>query len=625
MVHQVLRLFLFVLAAVFSGIAFFSLVNTQSLFGPSSKSTLLPRDAGSITPPTQQNPQVAPPIPIIDLSSDYIAAANQSTSSKLRRNLFDPTDLTAFDSFTLDKRDAEPCAVGSPCPDGSLTNDNGEAPCQEGFGLCEVVPPPSCGVGSGTTNGRTIGYYQASNVQDRLCNKVSPSQIVTDGITHLYYAFAAFDPNSYAIQRDNETLYKEFTALKNSNLQTWIAIGGFDFSDPGPTRTAWSNMTQTKAGRAAFISSLQSFMSDYGFQGVDLDWEYPATPERGGQRADTENYVSLVTEMRASFGTKYGISVTLAPDYWYLRGFNASAMEPSVDWFGFMAYDLHGSWDADAKTLGSAVQAQTDIRDIGNDTLPLWFDALTPSKINFGLAYYGRGYTLADPSCNTLLCPFSGPSKPGTCTNFAGVMSLREIEQVIDQRGIQPTLIEDAMVKQITWADQWIGYDDADTFKLKKAWADGQCFGGTMIWSLDFNSGAGSGDTPPVTTDGTCGLDNGETETVAHLPAIAAVMPHTVGTDARVEIAQSVARRPTGPAEQAGKTHSVVTSQVVRVVHPQASVAMTKPIAVQAVNPDVRLPNNFRYSTITLAIVAMGLLTVELDAKVEIVSLEPDK
>ena len=53
--------------------------------------------------------------------------------------------------------------------------------------------------------------------------------------------------------------------------------------------------------------------------------------------------------------------------------------------FGFMAYDLHGSWDADIKTLGSVVRGQTDIREIDNDTLPLWFDALDPAKINFGI------------------------------------------------------------------------------------------------------------------------------------------------------------------------------------------------------------------------------------------------
>ena len=72
-------------------------------------------------------------------------------------------------------------------------------------------------------------------------------------------------------------------------------------------------------------------MSQYGFQGVDIDWEYPAAPERGGKRADLQNFVSLIKEMRAAFGTTYGISLTLAPDYWYLRGFDPKGMEPYVD------------------------------------------------------------------------------------------------------------------------------------------------------------------------------------------------------------------------------------------------------------------------------------------------------
>lgn len=153
--------------------------------------------------------------------------------------------------------------------------------------------------------------------------------------------------------------------------------------------------------------------------------------------------------------------------------------------------DLHGYWDADVKTLGALVRGQADIRDIGNDTVPLWFDELNPAKINFGLALYGRGYTVTSKTCNSLLCPASGPSKPGVCTNGDGVMSLVEIQQLITQKGLTPKYLPDAMMKQITWDDQWIGYDDADTIKQKKAWADNQCFGGTMAWSIDFNSGAG--------------------------------------------------------------------------------------------------------------------------------------
>lgn len=37
---------------------------------------------------------------------------------------------------------------------------------------------------------------------------------------------------------------------------------------------------------------------------MDLDWEFPV-------QSDTANLISLVREMRAAFGDKYGISLAL--------------------------------------------------------------------------------------------------------------------------------------------------------------------------------------------------------------------------------------------------------------------------------------------------------------------------
>jgi hypothetical protein len=90
-------------------------------------------------------------------------------------------------------------------------------------------------------------------------------------------------------------------------------------------------------------------------------------------------------------------------------------------------------------------------------------------------------------------------------------MSLVEIEDIITQTGIQPTLLEDAMMKQISWQDQWIGYDDEETVAMKTQFANNLCFGGTMAWSVDFNSGIGDTDQPPVSRDGQCGPNYGGT------------------------------------------------------------------------------------------------------------------
>ncbi|KAF2705719.1 glycoside hydrolase family 18 protein [Pleomassaria siparia CBS 279.74] len=366
-------------------------------------------------------------------------------------------------------------------------------PCQKEFGSCKVKKGRTCGLGSGSTNGRKVGYYQGSNTRDRWCNNVFPNDIDSGGYTHLFFAFASVDPNSFAVvaaDPGDVKLYTEFTALKTRGLQTWIAIGGFDFSDPNrATHKTWSKLCSTASNRKVFINSLLKFMSKYGFQGADLDWEYPVAPQRGGDEGDSQNFVLLVKEMRAAFGTKYGISLPLAPDYWYLRHFDAKAMEGSVDFFGFMAYDLHGPWDKNQKTITPVVRGQSEIPEIASNTIPLWFAELDLSKINFGVALYGRGYTLADPSCNTLGCPFSGASKPGACSHSEGVMGLTEIKDLIKKKGLTPRYLPKEMMMEITWDDQWIGYDNADTIARKKAWADDMCFGGSMAWSVDFNSG----------------------------------------------------------------------------------------------------------------------------------------
>ncbi|OAG16142.1 glycoside hydrolase, partial [Alternaria alternata] len=371
----------------------------------------------------------------------------------------------------------------------------GKTPCQQGFGSCQKYPSPSCS-GNSASTGRRVGYYAGWNTRERLCDKVSPSQINTKGLTHLFYSFVFFDPSSFNIVPMNAAdvdLYREFTKLATNGLQTWVAIGGWSFSDKGPYRTAWSDMCGSAANRAAFIKSTIAFMEQYGFQGADLDWEYPEEVNRGGRPGDADNLVLLVKEMQAAFAGRFGLSLTLAPDYWYLRGFKPKAMEPYVDFFGFMAYDLHGPWDTDVKALGSIVRPQTDITEIYQNFKPLWFDGVDPKKVNMGLAYYGRSYKLADASCSKMGCAFKGPGAAGECTAFEGVLSNREIQSMIEKEGITPYFNQTAMVKYFTYAgDSWVGYDDDETLTLKELFANSLCLGGLMIWSIDYDAQAGA-------------------------------------------------------------------------------------------------------------------------------------
>jgi GH18 family chitinase len=55
-----------------------------------------------------------------------------------------------------------------------------------------------------------------------------------------------------------------------------IAIGGWSMNDPDqPTARTFSELAASQSHQDAFFESLLSFMDKYGFDGVDIDWEYP--------------------------------------------------------------------------------------------------------------------------------------------------------------------------------------------------------------------------------------------------------------------------------------------------------------------------------------------------------------
>jgi chitinase len=110
----------------------------------------------------------------------------------------------------------------------------------------------------------------------------------------------------------DEDLYPRFTNLKSYSpgMKVFISVGGWDAGG-----AIWSDMVSTEDNRATFIKSAVSFMRTYGFDGIDLDWEYPSASDRGGVAADKENLVTFLMELKTACGSKYGISATLPSSY----------------------------------------------------------------------------------------------------------------------------------------------------------------------------------------------------------------------------------------------------------------------------------------------------------------------
>ncbi|CAN9442964.1 unnamed protein product [Alternaria alternata] len=366
-----------------------------------------------------------------------------------------------------------------------------------------TVIPDSCGNKQvkretcdedGTLN-RVVGYYEGWGAR-RPCNAFFPEQIPRGVYSIINFAFATIDPQTFEVlpaTPEDIPLYKRLTALKKDDptLRIYIAIGGWTFNDPGPTATVFSDIARSEENQKKFIKSLIAFLNKYDMDGVDLDWEYPEAPDRSGRPEDFKNFPkfmeNLSKELQQTAG-RGGLSITLPASFWYLQHFDLVKLKKSVDFFNIMSYDLHGTWDKGNKWTGEYLNPHTNITEIDAALDLLWRNKVDPNMVVLGLACYARAYTLKDPSCTEPQCQYASGSKKGPCSNEAGILLNSEIDDIVKKKSLVPKSWEKETVKMLHWDDQWLTYDDADTFKLKTKFARKRCLGGVMVWAISHDT-----------------------------------------------------------------------------------------------------------------------------------------
>ncbi|KAM3079706.1 hypothetical protein ACMFMG_006117 [Clarireedia jacksonii] len=366
-----------------------------------------------------------------------------------------------------------------------VTSDK-ETSCQSN---CEQPGPKDK---DGNVQKRIIGYYEAWNSK-KACIGMGFKDIPVDALTHAYFSFGYITPGDFKIAPMDDLpteLFSEFTNIKkrNAGLKAIVALGGWTFNDNGTaTQPVFSNMVSTSANRKLFIGNLFGFMRKHGFDGVDFDWEYPGAGDRGGQPDDGKNFVTFLKELddlNKQQPEKYIVSFTIPTSYWYLRHFDLKAIN-YVDFVNVMSYDLHGIWDS-TNPIGSHIFAHSNITEIEQALNLLWRNDVPAKKLNLGLGFYGRSFTLADPLCTSPGCGFKGGALPGSCSANSGTLTYREIQQIIKDYKLKPHYDKKAGVKWINWnQDQWVSYDDAETFKQKIEFANNQGLSGILIWAID--------------------------------------------------------------------------------------------------------------------------------------------
>jgi hypothetical protein len=201
--------------------------------------------------------------------------------------------------------------------------------------------------------------------------------------THVIDSFVLVEPSG-ALRPANGLPRRDIiAAARSAGARVMVAVGGATI--PGST---FSAIARDETRRAQFASDVAQFVAQGGYDGVDLDWEFP-TP------AESSLHLALVRALKSALSARRStpsvrrppvrrqpvptpspspppppivetpqspiVTVPVAP-YW-IPSFNLAALHDEVDYVILMGYDFRnpalGPWAHDARLW--PVDAQTPI------------------------------------------------------------------------------------------------------------------------------------------------------------------------------------------------------------------------------------------------------------------------
>ncbi|KAL2740413.1 putative chitinase 2 isoform X2 [Vespula squamosa] len=341
------------------------------------------------------------------------------------------------------------------------------------------------------THGKVVACYVAMWAKYRSSNgKFTLDNLKPQHCTHLIYAFAGLNTTSWEIQsldrwtdieEDGMGNYRKMTNLRKrySGLKVSIGIGGWNEGSKN-----YSILASDKEKRKSFVNSVVTFISEYKFDGVDLDWEFPS--QRDGTPEDKKNFAFLIKELKDALPNSI-VTAAISPNKKIIdEGYDIPKISKYLDYIYIMAYDYHGSWDL--KMFPNAPLYSMDDGSVNSTVSYLLQLRAPPEKLILGLPMYGRTYISTEnipPGKNPIgqSSESDGFSGPYTCVN--GTMGYYEIcEELKNKEWITGW----DNVSETAYAvneNRVILYDNPKSLQQKVLYANKMNLGGVMVWSID--------------------------------------------------------------------------------------------------------------------------------------------
>ncbi len=357
---------------------------------------------------------------------------------------------------------------------------------------------------------RIVGYYTSWSIYNR---DYHVTDIPADKIGYINYAFAKISDGQLILgdaYADVEKLYPgdvdhsdslrgSFHQLKklkkaHPHIRTLISIGGWTWSDK------FSDVALSSDSRARFAASCVKFIQKHGFDGIDIDWEYPVSggdPDNITRPEDKKNFTLLLAELRRQLDASgdYLLTIAAPANPAVIHNLELARIYDYLDWFNVMTYNLHGPWS-------------TGVGEVTNFNAPLYSTSYTelngpssfnlatiihtylqhgvpPKKIFLGLPFFARGYGNVENYNSGLYAPYSGAAPAGSWGK--GVFAYWDLkENYINNDEYTPYWHDEARVPWLYSRSKgiMITYDDPPSIAEKCAFADSLGLRGVAFWEF---------------------------------------------------------------------------------------------------------------------------------------------
>ena len=295
--------------------------------------------------------------------------------------------------------------------------------------------------------------------------------------------------------------FAQFQLLKQKDPKLHIiaSVGG------GTGSGNFSAMAATAKTRKTFIDSAVVFLSKYGFDGLDLDGEFPVEGGVAGvphSPDDGNNLTKLLKELRKAFddaGAKdaksYEVGLTVTQNPGYGKNLDIPGMASSIDFLNVMTYDYHGPGDAVTNHLAALFPSPDDpgYRYAVNRKLSVsgavqyYLDrGIPPRKLNVGIPLYGIGWQVAPQ----LKKPLFAPKVEKATVKDVGILDYATVQQLV-AKGVHPSWDNDAHAPYLYDPDTglFVSYDDGRSVTEKVELMFEKGLGGVFFWELSQDRG----------------------------------------------------------------------------------------------------------------------------------------